>query len=69
MPVFFFFFFFFFFLLLLLFYNYQSFAADLPSPVNNTRTGTDITDKIRIITDRTDKYGSPIHNVRSEREC
>ena len=27
--------------------NYQSLAADLPGPVNNTRTGTDITDKIR----------------------
>ena len=55
-------FFFFFF-----FYNYQSLAAELPGPVNNTRTDTDITDKIRIVTDRTDKYGSPIRSVRSVR--
>ena len=39
-------------------------AADLPGPVNNTRTGTDVTDKMRIVTDWTDKYGSPIRSVR-----
>ena len=49
--------------------NYQSLAADLPGPVNNTRIDTDITDKIRIVTDRTDKYGSPICSVRSVRKC
>ena len=49
--------------------NYQSLAADLPGPVNNRRKGTDITDKIRIVTDRTDKYGSPIRSVRSVRNC
>ena len=38
-------------------------AADRPGPVNNTRTGTDITDEIRIVTDRTDKNGSPIRSV------
>ena len=39
--------------------NYQSLTADLPVPVNNTRTSTDITDKIRIVTDRTDTYRAP----------
>ena len=38
----------------LFFDNYQSLAADLPGPVNNTRTDTDITDKIRIVTDHED---------------
>ena len=41
---------------------------DLPGPVKNTRTGTGITDKIRIVKDRTDKYGSPIGSVRSVRK-
>ena len=63
-SVFFFFFFFFFFL-----DNYQGLAADRPGPVNNTRKGTDITDKIRIVTDKKDKYGSPIRSVRSVRKC
>ena len=49
--------------------NYQSLAADLPGPVNNTRTDTDLTDKIRIVTDRADKYGSPISSVRSASKC
>ena len=53
----------------LFFDNYQSLAADLPDPVNSTRTDTDITDKIRIVTDRTDKYRSPILSVRSVRKC
>ena len=30
----------------LIFDNYQNLAADLPGPVKNIRTGTDITDKI-----------------------
>ena len=63
---------------LFFFYHYQSFfihttyftyLADLPGPVNNTRTDTDITDNIRIVTDRTDKYGSPIRSIRSIRKC
>ena len=51
-----------------IFDNYQSFAADLLGPANNTRTRTDITDKIRIVTDRTDQYGRPIRSVRSLRK-
>ena len=54
---------------LFFFDNYQSLATDLQGPVNKTRTGTVITDKIRIVTDRTDKYGSPIRSVRSVRKC
>ena len=53
----------------LIFDNYQSLAADLPGPVNNARTDTDFTDMIRIVTDRTDNYGSPIRSVRSDRKC
>ena len=49
--------------------NFQSLAVDLPGPVNNTRTGTDITDTIRGVTDRADKYGSPIRSVCSVRKC
>ena len=49
--------------------NYQSLAADRPGPVNNTRTSTNNTDKIRIVTDMTDKYGSPTHSARSVRKC
>ena len=33
--------------------------------MNNIRTGTDITDKIRLETDKADRYGSPIRSVRS----
>ena len=53
----------------LFFDSYQSLATDLPGPVNKARTGTDITDKIRIVTDRTDKYGSSIRSDRSVRKC
>ena len=53
----------------LIFYNNQSLIADFSGPVNSTRTGTDITDKIRIVTVRTDKYGSHIRSVRSVRKC
>ena len=49
--------------------NYQSLVADHPGPVNNTPTDTDITDKIRIVTDWTDKYESPIRSVRSVCKC
>ena len=53
--------------LCLIFDKYQNLAADLPGPVNNVRTG--ITDKIRIVMDRTDIYGSPIRCVRRIRKC
>ena len=53
----------------LIFDNYQILAADPPGPVNNERTDTDFTDMIRIVTERTDKYGSPIRSVCSERKC
>ena len=56
MHVFFFFFFFFFFLLFFFFFVFFFFftiistlAADLTGPVNDTRTGTDITDRIQIV--------------------
>ena len=52
----------------LIFDNYQSLAADLPGPVNDARTDTDFTDMIRIVTDRTDKYGSPIRRLRHNKE-
>ena len=53
----------------LIFDNYQNLAADLPGPVNHIRTGSDITDKIRIVTDRTDRYGIPFRSVRSTCKC
>ena len=48
--------------------NYRNLAADLSGPVNETRTGTEISDKKRIITDRADRNGSTnriFYNVRA----
>ena len=46
----------------------KNLPADLPRPEDTIRTVTDITDEIRIVTDRTDRYGTPIRSVRSVRK-
>ena len=47
-----------------IFDSYENLPADLPRPEDTIRTVTDITDEIRIVTDRTDRYGTPIRSVR-----
>ena len=45
--------------------SYENLPADLPSPEDTIRT---VTDEIRIVTDRTDRYGTSIRSVRSVRK-
>ena len=51
-----------------IFDSYENLPADLPRPEDTLRTVTDITDEIRIVTDRTDRYGTPIRSVHSVRK-